>query len=44
MGVISVTSNVVPGLMKSLMTTQDAQLNASLKDLMSWLFCESPLH
>ncbi|KAG2493154.1 hypothetical protein HYH03_008577 [Edaphochlamys debaryana] len=40
-GVISVTSNVVPGLMHKLMHgSPDPALNASLKDLMSWLFCE----
>ena len=39
-GVISVTSNVIPGIMSSLMTTQDAKLAASVNDLMSWLFCE----
>lgn len=39
-GVISVTSNVVPGLMRRLMETEDAQLNEKLQTLMSWLFCE----
>ena len=39
-GVISVTSNVVPGLMRRLMDTEDAQLNEHLQSLMSWLFCE----
>lgn len=39
-GVISVASNVVPGLMRKLMDTEDAQLNEKLQTLMSWLFCE----
>ena len=39
-GVISVTSNVVPGLMKRLMTERDPELNASLKELYAWMFCE----
>ncbi|GLC60603.1 4-hydroxy-tetrahydrodipicolinate synthase, chloroplastic [Pleodorina starrii] len=40
-GVISVTSNVVPGLMHKLMQdTPDPALNASLKELFAWLFCE----
>ena len=39
-GVISVTSNVVPGLMRKLMDTEDAQLNEKLQTLMSWLSCE----
>ncbi len=39
-GVISVTSNVVPGLMRRLMDSEDAQLNEQLRSLMSWLFCE----
>ncbi|MBF0278437.1 MAG: 4-hydroxy-tetrahydrodipicolinate synthase [SAR324 cluster bacterium] len=39
-GVISVTSNVVPKLMRLLMETEDAQLNEKLHSLMSWLFCE----
>jgi 4-hydroxy-tetrahydrodipicolinate synthase len=39
-GVISVTSNVVPALMHRLMTERDDSLNASLKDLYRWMFCE----
>ena len=39
-GVISVTSNVVPGLMRQLMNNKNVELNASLKGLMQWLFCE----
>jgi 4-hydroxy-tetrahydrodipicolinate synthase len=39
-GVISVTSNVVPGLMASLMTTRNDQLNSELRELYSWMFCE----
>ena len=38
-GVISVTSNIVPGLMRQLMFDgADAALNARLQPLMSWLF------
>lgn len=40
MGVISVTSNLIPGLMHKLMTSQDPALNASLRELKSWLFSE----
>lgn len=39
-GVISVTSNVVPGLFKKLMTEQDDALNAKLGPLYKWLFDE----
>jgi 4-hydroxy-tetrahydrodipicolinate synthase len=39
-GVISVTSNVVPGLMRQLMDNNDAALNERLQGLMKWLFCE----
>eukprot|EP00198_Chlamydomonas_reinhardtii_P010401 XP_001699738.1 dihydrodipicolinate synthase [Chlamydomonas reinhardtii] len=40
-GVISVTSNVIPGLMHKLMHgSPDPQLNADLKELMAWMFCE----
>lgn len=39
-GVISVTSNLVPGLFSQLMTKQSDELNNNLMDLMSWLFCE----
>ena len=39
-GVISVTSNVVPGLMARLMASPDDALNNSLKELYSWMFCE----
>lgn len=40
-GVISVTSNLVPGLMSKLIKGEaDPELNDSLQDLMSWLFCE----
>jgi 4-hydroxy-tetrahydrodipicolinate synthase len=39
-GVISVTSNIVPGLMRALMDSEDAGLNESLQGLMKWLFCE----
>lgn len=39
-GVISVTSNIVPGLMRQLMDKQDTALNERLQPLMNWLFCE----
>jgi len=39
-GVISVTSNVVPSLMRTLMDTQNSELNERLQNLMKWLFCE----
>ena len=39
-GVISVTSNLVPGLFRQLMDTKNDELNTSLQPLMSWLFCE----
>lgn len=47
-GVISVTSNIIPGLMRKLMDKdssvskleETAKLNDSLQDLMKWLFCE----
>jgi 4-hydroxy-tetrahydrodipicolinate synthase len=39
-GVISVTSNVVPGLFKKLMTEKDDALNEKLNPLYNWLFAE----
>jgi 4-hydroxy-tetrahydrodipicolinate synthase len=39
-GVISVTSNIVPRLMRTLMDKKDDNLNDRLQDLMKWLFCE----
>lgn len=39
-GVISVTSNIVPGLMRQLMDKENVELNNSLQGLMQWLFCE----
>ena len=39
-GVISVTSNVVPGLMRQLMNNENVELNSRLQGLMQWLFCE----
>lgn len=39
-GVISVTSNLIPGVFSSLMHTRDDAMNESLQELMSWLFCE----
>ncbi len=37
-GVISVISNLMPGLMRRLMDTDDPKLNDRLQPLMSWLF------
>lgn len=39
-GVISVTANLVPGLMRQLMDNYEPELNQSLQALMDWLFCE----
>jgi len=39
-GVISVTSNLIPGLFRQLMDTPNNKLNTSLQPLMNWLFCE----
>jgi 4-hydroxy-tetrahydrodipicolinate synthase len=39
-GVISVTSNIIPGLMRQLMDNENVELNSRLQDLMQWLFCE----
>jgi len=39
-GVISVTSNVVPGLVKKLMTQEDEALDAKLQPLYKWLFTD----
>ena len=39
-GVISVTSNIIPGLMRQLMDNKNIELNDSLQGLMQWLFCE----
>jgi 4-hydroxy-tetrahydrodipicolinate synthase len=43
-GVISVSSNIIPGLMRQLMDkdniAQTTLLNQQLQSLMSWLFCE----
>ena len=39
-GVISVTSNIIPGIMRQLMDNNLPELNESVKDFMSWLFCE----
>jgi 4-hydroxy-tetrahydrodipicolinate synthase len=39
-GVISVTSNLVPALMRELMDNKNEALNARLQALMNWLFCE----
>jgi len=40
LGVISVTSNVVPGLMRDLMRERNDELNAKLGPLFKWLFTE----
>lgn len=39
-GVISVVSNLLPGLMRRLMDNNDVQLNQSLQPLIAWLFSE----
>jgi 4-hydroxy-tetrahydrodipicolinate synthase len=39
-GVISVTSNIVPGLMRQLMDSPNDALQQRLQPLMEWLFCE----
>ncbi len=39
-GVISVTSNIIPSLMRQLMDSENIELNTRLQGLMQWLFCE----
>ena len=39
-GVISVTSNLIPGLFRQLMDNKNDSLNTQLQPLMQWLFCE----
>ncbi|WP_419149625.1 4-hydroxy-tetrahydrodipicolinate synthase [Pseudoalteromonas 'SMAR'] len=39
-GVISVASNLIPGLFRQLMDKPNEALNDSLQPLMNWLFCE----
>ena len=39
-GVISVTSNLIPGLMRQLMDDNTPALNERVQQLMQWLFCE----
>ena len=39
-GVISVTSNLLPGLMARLMRSPNQELADSLQPLIAWLFCE----
>jgi len=39
-GVISVTSNIIPTVMRTLMDSEDAELNNSIQKLITWLFCE----
>jgi len=38
-GVISVTSNLIPGIMRQLMDNNNPALNQSVQALMAWLFC-----
>jgi len=40
MGVISVTANVVPGLMSQMMKDRNDEINEKLKPLYTWLFTE----
>lgn len=39
-GVISVASNIMPGLMRQLMDKENSELNTRLQPLIQWLFCE----
>jgi 4-hydroxy-tetrahydrodipicolinate synthase len=39
-GVISVTSNLIPRLMRQLMDNENVALNTRLQRVISWLFCE----
>eukprot|EP00475_Leptophrys_vorax_P032848 TRINITY_DN5120_c0_g1_i2.p1 TRINITY_DN5120_c0_g1~~TRINITY_DN5120_c0_g1_i2.p1 ORF type:complete len:386 (+),score=-4.61 TRINITY_DN5120_c0_g1_i2:205-1362(+) len=39
-GVISVVSNLVPGLVTQLLTAPNPELNAKIAPLVQWLFCE----
>jgi len=39
-GVISVASNIMPSLIRQLMDNENSKLNASLQELIQWLFCE----
>jgi len=39
-GVISVTSNIIPGLMRQLIDSENVELNTHLQGLIQWLFCE----
>ena len=39
-GVISVTSNIAPGLMRQLMDAPNESLQQRMQPLMNWLFCE----
>lgn len=39
-GVVSVTSNLLPGVFSSLMQNRDDAKNDSLQELIAWLFCE----
>jgi 4-hydroxy-tetrahydrodipicolinate synthase len=39
-GVVSVTSNLVPGLYAQMMKEPSDQVNADLQELIAWLFCE----
>jgi 4-hydroxy-tetrahydrodipicolinate synthase len=39
-GVVSVTSNLIPALYSTMMTTPSAELNQQLQDLISWMFSQ----
>ncbi len=39
-GVISVTSNIIPGLFSQMTHERNAELNNNLQELMAWLFSE----
>lgn len=39
-GVISVASNIIPGLIRQLMDQENVELNNQLQGLIKWLFCE----
>lgn len=39
-GVISVTSNLIPGVFRELMDRENNELNDQCQQLMAWLFCE----
>jgi 4-hydroxy-tetrahydrodipicolinate synthase len=39
-GVVSVTSNLIPGLYSKMMKEQNDDLNSKLQELISWMFCQ----